>query len=906
MKLRHILLVAVSLLPAQAYARGGNSGMSSGGGGLSDVFLPDSVRGPTGPMSPTSLYAGMVGNATIGNPGVYAPEDLPVTLTFPPNSLGEAAAASVTAYTAVSARVVSRGKNCAARSVFTVANTDTKITVSDGNGRFGSEVKVSSGGSGPANVIPANPVTPTSDRSSCRPPTFNLSWGVSAISLVNQGWGYTSAPTATGGTSTAADAEVASVTTVLGDAPFNLSEKLIPTSRIGAANGVAALDSSGHVTAPISSSDLVSQHTYIRDIQPKSEFPSRNYKATFFDNLQDPSTNPDTILFGGHQKYDDAFMKITAQTYSRGDLGGAVLSVTDSDQPTFNIRNGAGLDDAITMFLQSKDTAPRVEAGPEITDPVDNMRHTVTFSGTGLTITPALPEVEVARIRKKMRLYTNWKSGNATDSGGISGIAMSRHHIFVKPNVYYAYVADVKNTGSATAITVYRDPDRQEIGWRNEVSSSTDYPGHSSGDSIDTTTDTASSAPGLIWPYRKPSVFIGLANKKFIANPMSQMTAPTDTLTRAQAGYEVDIGTPENFADYRRFISGFTIAPNTNGHRLSDDSYVMHLGGTGFPHMLEIAAGAEASNIVGSSFYAGTVGYGDNDTSPESVMAQGYAKLMADSTQYTSPNQSNQVVGGHPHSLVTYQQRMTDDTDGSHINANDVSINIQEEFGGGSPDYYGHGGLDGMMLGKVRFFNGDVYLCASQEGTVTADTVDAKACGVVVTNDGVHLNTDTLTGKGKAFIIAAPNGTRNNYIYSTNSSAVLNGSWTAAGGVTLNAGATVGVAQGVAFRPAGYTDGQQAPMLVGENQTTLRLVTNAGQPSSLNAYNVAAKGTLSATKQINNAVATFAKLTSSAVVGTQEFCSDCYSHSNPSKTRGIPVWWNGSRWGDALGQAVGH
>lgn len=249
---------------------------------------------------------------------------------------------------------------------------------------------------------------------------------------------------------------------------------------------------------------------------------------------------------------------------------------------------------------------------------------------------------------------------------------------------------------------------------------------------------------------------------------------------------------------------------------------------------------------------------------------------------------------------------MTDDTDGSHINVNDVSLNIQEEFGGTVPDYYGHGGLDGMMLGKVRFFNGDVYLCASREGTVTVDTVDTKACGVVVTNDGVQLNTDSLTGKGKAFIIVAPNGTKNNYIHITNSSAVLNGSWVAAGALTLNAGATVGDAQGIAFRPAGYTDGQQTPMLMGENQTTLKLMTNAGQPSSLNAYDVAAKGTLSAARQINNAVATFAKLASSAVVGTQEFCSDCYSHSNPSKTRGIPVWWNGSRWGDALGQAVEH
>jgi len=67
---------------------------------------------------------------------------------------------------------------------------------------------------------------------------------------------------------------------------------------------------------------------------------------------------------------------------------------------------------------------------------------------------------------------------------------------------------------------------------------------------------------------------------------------------------------------------------------------------------------------------------------------------------------------------------------------------------------------------------------------------------------------------------------------------------------------------------------------------------------------VALSGSVSATQFIGTA-ATYATLPT-GVAGMQAYCSNCYSTANPSKIQGIPVWWNGTAWTDALGAAVGH
>ncbi|NLI26435.1 MAG: hypothetical protein GX413_03470, partial [Acetobacter sp.] len=203
---------------------------------------------PSGGINPSrGIYGGMVTGLTITAPGAYAPSDLPVTLSIDGNQSGERAGASVTAYTAVSARVASVGSGCPAGAIYSYGATGTKIIVSDGNGLSGSTVSVVSGGTGKASAIPANPVSMTAVKSSCTPPKLNLSWGVQSVSLDNQGWGYASPPSGTGSVSMAPDAAIAMIGTTVQTGVVSLPDKLVAASRVGAAGGVAGLDGGGNV-----------------------------------------------------------------------------------------------------------------------------------------------------------------------------------------------------------------------------------------------------------------------------------------------------------------------------------------------------------------------------------------------------------------------------------------------------------------------------------------------------------------------------------------------------------------------------------------------------------------------------------------------------------------------------------
>jgi len=57
---------------------------------------------------------------------------------------------------------------------------------------------------------------------------------------------------------------------------------------------------------------------------------------------------------------------------------------------------------------------------------------------------------------------------------------------------------------------------------------------------------------------------------------------------------------------------------------------------------------------------------------------------------------------------------------------------------------------------------------------------------------------------------------------------------------------------------------------------------------------------------LDHTAATYATAPSHMNAGGEFFCTDCYSSSNSAKTPGIPVYWNGSAFVDALGQTAQH
>lgn len=573
-------------------------------------------------------------------------------------------------------------------------------------------------------------------------------------------------------------------------------------------NGISGLDSNKNAVADVANAKIL---TGKLSLPVPDAVLGRNYKASFFDSLGDGSTSPDSVIFGGHQTSDSVFMKIIGGTYSHGDNGGVMLSVMDTGTSTFGSRNGAGSDDSIVIFPKAQDQSPRLSVGQDITDPTDNVAHTVTYGVSSVTITPALPASEIALIKPRMRLYSNYKHGNSPGD-------LSTHHALISPYLYYGYVNAVTSSASSTTITVLSDPDNGTPGWYINGSTASAAPGANDGDTIDNTSDSTSAAPGIIFSYPNPALFIGMSNKKFLLNPMMQFTGAKDSVTRAGVAAENDQLLPENMKDYQYQITGNSINPNTHGHRLTDDSVDEYLGGTGMPTLLRLAGGAEGTEIKGANIYAGPKGFGTPDTSTN-PQAQGFAQVIGRFGKYTGVNQDNASTTGLYHTLSVYQQRMTDNSDGTHVNPSDVALIIQEGFGASQPDYYGNGGLDGAQQAKIRMWGGAVSLCAYGQGVTTSTSVDATKCGLTLsqsaldvyntisvysnqwlyngnslylcvgdvgsvchnfypTQDGVSLsgqfNADTYgpvnstgnmaTGPGKALILTAPNGSSATYL----------------------------------------------------------------------------------------------------------------------------------------------
>ncbi|NHN85988.1 hypothetical protein GOB93_15255 [Acetobacter musti] len=77
--------------------------------------------------------------------------------------------------------------------------------------------------------------------------------------------------------------------------------------------------------------------------------------------------------------------------------------------------------------------------------------------------------------------------------------------------------------------------------------------------------------------------------------------------------------------------------------------------------------------------------------------------------------------------------------------------------------------------------------------------------------------------------------------------------------------------------------------------------------SSGGSNNVVTDANLHVNGAINAQTSSYSSLpTTGSSTGDQRYCSDCYSSAGSSGQTGIPVWWNGSAWTDALGAVAKH
>ncbi|WP_146882044.1 hypothetical protein [Acetobacter nitrogenifigens] len=332
-------------------------------------------------------------------------------------------------------------------------------------------------------------------------------------------------------------------------------------SQINQPNGVAGLDASGNVTAPISTSNIAASGNLGAGTAPSG----RHYIAQGLSASVDGALLPSTFLIGGIGEYDAAPTKMTSPLIGHGDYGGCVLNVQDALFEQF-ARCGAGLDEAVVGMFKTVNNSPLFEAGADITSKPSDTVYTVVLNGASVTITPAISAADQNRIYPHTRIYTNVRNGmlNTAADGSTN-----------TPAIWYGYVSTITSTSTATTINVTIDPDSSTGGWMLDTgTTTTTAPGSNSGD----VTDTYMSS------YTHPAVFIGASGKRFVFNTMIQLD-PTvkDSVTRAGEGEESDLQLldPTGYHANDKFftVHGKTIVV-TGKDLAADDSYLMRLAGS--------------------------------------------------------------------------------------------------------------------------------------------------------------------------------------------------------------------------------------------------------------------------------------------------------------------------------------
>lgn len=349
------------------------------------------------------------------------------------------------------------------------------------------------------------------------------------------------------------------------------SNEYITQSQINQPNGVAGLDGVGNLTAPLNTSGSIKAYGSTQLGTLSSGQPAIMQGVP---SIIDGALAPTSILLGGVGNNDFAPTKITSPLIGPSDFGGCVLSVNDSPFEQFS-RCGTGYDESIGIMEKVSNRAPRLTLGVDASNvsTPSGTRYTVTFSGDGFTVRPALSSKDRALLVAHSRVYSNYYNGMvSTQASGSSD----------NPSLWYSYLWDWVDAsdanGNYTIIHVSTSPYTNNKGW---VRNTPDFssvnteiaPGQNSGDKFDY----------IVSNYSHPAVFIGQVGKKFVVNSMIQLDATVpNSPTRAAEGEELDLQLLDKdwWAHEKQFtVHGKTIVLTGMDHA-ADDSYLERLAGT--------------------------------------------------------------------------------------------------------------------------------------------------------------------------------------------------------------------------------------------------------------------------------------------------------------------------------------
>ncbi|UMM09478.1 hypothetical protein MKW11_05290 [Gluconobacter frateurii] len=524
-----------------------------------------------------------------------------------------------------------------------------------------------------------------------------------------------------------------------------LACNFLSTAQTNVANGVAGLDANGSVVASINTVSSVIAHSYIGAgwLPAWQNYTARPSFSSGWNN-GDPFVYPNVTLIGGHEDHDDGYLKVTGSPWSMSDAGGALAAIYDTVGDQGTARNGAGNDDAISLFVGTQISPPRLRLGQDIVDSLaggDGLARTVQLSGTSITVTPALNAAQIRLLRQWMRVYANYDAPGGNANGGSfwknwNG-DVDKGSVFI-PNLYYGYIQSWSSSSTSTVLSVVSDPFSRQSGWRTESSSETvaTAPGTNTGDIIDSASDSPT------WTYKNPAVFIGLANKKFNMNQtVACLTTEEDTLSRQCEGNEIDLWGGNDAA--RRAINGLTIT--YGGARPANGSYNLSLAG-GTANEIVMAPEWYTTAVQSDPLYVAPLAGPSLDVSGGNTTA-----VMASFAQST--NTGSNTFGPYMYIRPTiWTSRFASDGSGTDFQNETVSYGVSV---GGKRGELGTI-QEHIELNPQSAKNG-IGLC----GYNTCSYFDA--------NGQIIAGGDIIPGTGKSLYTTDENGSRAAYMFANNS-----------------------------------------------------------------------------------------------------------------------------------------
>lgn len=626
--------------------------------------------------------------------------------------------------------------------------------------------------------------------------------------------------------------------------------------QLGAAGGVATLDGSGNLTAPLNTTNISANTAASFGWNDTQLWSLSSGTGTQYANTQiamnmswqmgtDASGNPTTddymppshLRLGGSQEFDGVPLFVHNVPYGPADMGivdGVFMQSQNMRGSEAGIApNGAAeiakYDnfDAVARYTYVGPNAPVFTATGSAVSAPDGLTHIPVFSATGATFANPLPAKWSSWIKTHPRAHI------MTNEIGIATGSI---------RTYVAQITSYTTTPTGLVSSISTD------GWRifsQPTATSNQVPGVS-------TVDGSTPALDTVWSnFGDPAIMFGVYTKAFGSNVICNLPGPTpnakpgdinyptgnaNNQVRACEGIEYDLWNNDTTGN-TSYMHGITVAYSGSTSPTSQ-SYDMNLAG-GNANMLEINGEWYSTNIASHAFTS--AGYGGP------AYTRGSSKVVADFAQSNRPQwdaDTSWPVSSHNMRLTIWNTRTQDDT-ANQNDYNDITTSIGVQVDGHNDPTKGVA-MDGTVQEHLEFnpasFPNGIALCGYQ------------VCGFAVDGAGqAKFTSDTHIMAGKALYFHDNNGVSRGYFYADTAGALHYAS--ASGNLGL-----------------------------------LTLDATLHSNGAINAP--------------NNAYANLP--TTSNTTGDQRYCSDCYSTSGSSAHKGIPVWWSGTAWADSLGATALH